>query len=89
MEQSGEPYGAPLFRRKAAGNVKIDVIIPTYKPGEELFELLDRLGKQSLPVNKVILMNTEKSYFRKLMNGRKLVEEYPFVSVFHLKKKEF
>ena len=69
--------------------MKVDVIIPTYKPGEELFELLDRLAKQSLPVNRVILMNTEKSCFRKLMKGRKLSEEYPFVSVFHVSKKNF
>ena len=69
--------------------MKIDVIIPTYKPGEELFELLRRLARQSVPVNRVILMNTEKSYFKKLMNGRKLCEEFPFVSVRHLSKKHF
>ena len=38
--------------------LKIDVIIPVYKPGRELFELLDRLKKQTEPVQKVILMNT-------------------------------
>ncbi len=41
--------------------MKIDVIIPVYKPGEELFSLLDRLEDQTVPVQKIILMNTESS----------------------------
>lgn len=40
--------------------MKIDVIIPTYKPGEKLEELLRRLLKQSLLPNRIIIMNTEE-----------------------------
>lgn len=40
----------------------IDVIIPTYKPGEELADLLKRLQTQSVQVNQVIVLNTEKDY---------------------------
>ena len=69
--------------------MKIDVIIPTYRPGKELFELLELLAKQSVPARRVILMNTERSYFEKLTEGRDFEKEYPFVSVFHLSKKEF
>lgn len=29
--------------------MEIDVIIPLYKPGKELFTLLDKLGSQSVP----------------------------------------
>lgn len=47
--------------------MKIDVIIPVYRPGEELFSLLDRLKQQTLPVHRVILMNTEKKYFEELL----------------------
>lgn len=39
--------------------MRIDVIIPVYKPGAELFTLLDRLEDQTVPVHKIILMNTE------------------------------
>lgn len=40
-----------------------DVIIPVYKPGKELGELLTRLLKQTYPVHAVIIMNTEGEYF--------------------------
>ena len=42
--------------------MEIDVIIPLYKPGKELFTLLDKLGSQSVPVHQVILLNTEEKY---------------------------
>ena len=35
--------------------MEIDVIIPLYKPGKELFTLLDKLDSQSVPVHEVIL----------------------------------
>ena len=69
--------------------MKIDVIIPTYKPGEELFCLLDKLAQQSIRPNKVILMNTEKSFFKKLTEGRDFWKKYPFAEVWHLPKKYF
>ena len=69
--------------------MKIDVIIPTYKPGKELFDLLDRLGNQSLSVQRVILMNTERAYFDRLTRGMDFEMAYPFVKVIHVKKKEF
>ena len=74
---------------KSVDAMKIDVIIPTYRPGEELFQLLDRLKEQSLPVNRVILMNTEKSFFKKLTKGTDFYARYPFVTTYHLPKKEF
>ena len=36
----------------------VDVIIPTYKPGEEFKKLIEMLSLQTHPVNKLILMNT-------------------------------
>jgi len=44
--------------RKAEGGLEIDVIIPLYKPGRELPVLLERLAEQTMPVHKIILMNT-------------------------------
>ena len=41
---------------------KVDVIIPTYKPGEELFVLLRDLQRQSRRPDHIIIMNTEKKY---------------------------
>lgn len=73
--------------RKAYMN--IDVIIPLYKPGKELFQLLDMLEKQTMPVQNIILMNTEEKYFEQLAYGKKGLKILQNVKVFHLSKKEF
>lgn len=70
--------------------MKIDVIIPVYKPGSELLSLLDRLERQTLAVQNIILMNTEKKYFEKLLRDTpRFFEEHSKVKVFHLSKREF
>lgn len=70
--------------------MKIDVIIPVYRPGSELFALLDRLERQTLAVQNIILMNTEKKYFEKLkQDNPRFFEEYPNVKVYHLAKRDF
>lgn len=69
--------------------MKIDVIIPLYKPGEELFTLLDGLNRQTLPIQNIILMNTEEKYFEELTYGKPFADKYRNVKVFHLSKREF
>lgn len=69
--------------------MEIDVIIPLYKPGRELFTLLDKLKAQTIPVNKIILMNTEEKYFTQLVYGTDFVNRYKNVEVHHLSKREF
>ena len=49
--------------------IKVDVIIPTYKPGEEFEKVLERLEKQEYPINKIMIMNTEEKFWNR--NGRK------------------
>lgn len=39
----------------------VDVIIPTYKPDEKFWKLLERLEKQSYMINKIIVINTDES----------------------------
>lgn len=85
-------YNGKVCRSRTASGrrkLKIDVIIPVYKPGRELFELLDRLKKQTEPVQKVILMNTEEKYFEQLVYGTDFTRNYPNVEVHHLSKLEF
>ena len=69
--------------------MEIDVIIPLYKPGKELFTLLDKLGSQSVPVHQVILLNTEEKYFEQLIYGIRFLETYQNVKVYHVSKREF
>ena len=62
----------------------VDVIIPTYYPGEEFGELLGRLGEQSYPIHKILVMNTEEKGW-----DRRWEEVFPAIEVHHLKKEEF
>ncbi len=68
----------------------IDVIIPVYRPGKELFSLLDKLESQSLPIHEIILMNTEEKFFCELVGDyADFRKKYPNVQVHHLRKAEF
>lgn len=67
----------------------VDVIIPTYKPDANLTQLLDRLSEQTIPVHKIILMNTEEKYFDRFIYGTHFNDKYKNVSVYHHSKKEF
>lgn len=69
--------------------MKIDVIIPVYKPGKELFKLLDRLKMQTVKVQNIILMNTEEKYFTQMVSGINFKGKYPNVKVYHLTRREF
>lgn len=67
----------------------IDVMIPVYKPKKELFTLIERLEKQTVPVRRIILMNTEEKYFEQLVYGTRFIEHRRNVKVYHLSKREF
>ncbi len=69
--------------------MKIDVIIPIYKPDRTLFLLLDSLERQTVPVQNIILMNTERTYFEQLTAGAEFEKKYANVKVYHLSKREF
>lgn len=68
---------------------KVDIIIPVYKPDKNFLTLIERLEHQTVPVNKIILMNTEQKYFDRLIYGTSFLEKYRNVYVNHLSKKEF
>ncbi|MBQ9140328.1 MAG: glycosyltransferase family 2 protein [Lachnospiraceae bacterium] len=69
--------------------MKVDIIIPVYKPDNSFFELIEKLEKQTLPIHKIIIMNTEEKYFEKLLYGKRFKENYQNIDVYHLSKKEF
>ncbi len=70
--------------------MKIDVIIPVYKPGEELFSLLDRLLQQTCKPEHIYLVNTEKQYFEHLISESDFVKKYAeTVSLTHIGREEF
>lgn len=64
--------------------VKVDVIIPTYRPGKEFETVLERLNKQEYPVEKILIMNTEEESW-----NREWEKKFPALEVHHIKKEEF
>lgn len=64
--------------------LKVDVLIPVYRPGRQLELLLEKLQQQSYPIHRMILMNTEKAYF-----PEGLEKKYENTEVHHLTKAEF
>ena len=67
----------------------VDVIIPTYKPGKGLLNLLDLLSRQSVLPRHIILMNTEEKYLSELCDDNRLMMKFPQLKIRHLQKKEF
>ena len=62
----------------------VDVIIPSYKPDQKLRKLLELLLRQSYPIQKIIIINTEKSLL-----DPALIPEDARISVTHIRKEEF
>ncbi|HJA93997.1 MAG TPA: glycosyltransferase [Candidatus Eisenbergiella merdipullorum] len=69
--------------------MKIDVIIPTYRPGKKFLEMMKRLSVQSVKADRIIIMNTEEKYFDGLLYGTDFAREYPEAEVHHLSKREY
>lgn len=64
--------------------MKVDVIIPSYKPDEKLNKICEMLSGQTVQVNKIIVVNTEEKYF-----DRTLTDKYENLFVYHINKDEF
>lgn len=67
----------------------IDVIIPVYKPGEKFYRLLTGLSEQTMPVNRIIVYNTEQEFFEAFDEKYRISEKIPNLSVYHHTKREF
>lgn len=67
----------------------VDVIIPVYKPDRGFLTLIERLQAQTVPVNRIILMNTEQKYLDRLLCGTTLERQAHNITVKHLSKREF
>lgn len=65
-------------------NIKVDVIIPAYRPGKEFSTLIERLTRQTMPIHRIIVMNTEEKFWNTDLESR-----FPDLEVHHLQKSEF
>lgn len=69
--------------------MKIDVMIPTYKPDKAFIHLLDMLDKQTVPINRIIVINTEEQYFDELIMGTRFLAEHKNLVIHHISRREF
>ena len=67
----------------------IDIIIPAYKPDEKFRKLIEMLEKQTVCVNKIIVINTEEKYMDAFCAGTRFLSEHKNLSVHHISRKEF
>lgn len=69
--------------------MKVDVIIPVYKPGKRFSELLFRLSAQERTPDQIIVVNTGKEYWDAFAagEGKKAIPEN--LSVYHVTPQEF
>ncbi len=64
--------------------MKIDVIIPTYRPGREFCEILKRLSAQSVLPEHISVVNTGEEYWNPEWEA-----QFPLLEVRHIRKEEF
>lgn len=69
--------------------MKVDVIIPVYRPGARFLEQLRRLEKQTRPVNRFIIMNTEKEFWESWLQTLPENSLPENLDVYHVTKEEF
>ena len=67
----------------------VDLLIPVYKPQDEFLKLLELIKKQTIPVHKIILMNTEKECWDEFVEKHKEIALYENLEVHHISKEEF
>ena len=61
----------------------LTVLIPSYRPGKELKELLRRLSRQKKRPDRVLILNTEEAYFPSGIIDE-FRDRFPVFSVFHI-----
>ncbi len=67
----------------------IDIIIPTYKPDEKFKCLIEMLEKQTVAINRIIVINTEEKYMEAFCIGSRFLAEHKKLSIHHISQKEF
>lgn len=65
-------------------NKRVDVIIPAYHPGASFPELIQRLERQEIKPDRIIVINTEKEFWNPAWKSLS-----PSMEVHHITKKEF
>jgi len=70
-----------------AADKTLDIIIPTYRPGEKFIRLLDMLKRQTIPYHELIVFNTEESLMDE--EAKAALMAMPRVRLLHILQKDF
>lgn len=70
-------------------NMKVDIIIPTYKPDERLLTIVDKLRHQTIAPGRIVLINTEQKYLSNLLRGRNYDTTGKHFEVINVSRREF
>lgn len=69
--------------------MKIDLIITSYKPDKNFVKLLELMSCQTMPINRIIVVNTEQKFFDRLVYSNKFLDKYKALEIRHISKREF
>ena len=67
----------------------VDLVIPVYKPKDEFVKLLELIRKQTVPVGKIILMNTGKAHWEEFSKKHRKLEKFNNLEIHHVFEEEF
>ncbi len=68
---------------------EVSIVIPTYKPDNDLGQLLDRLSKQDYRIKEIIIINTDEIYFDESILDGLDAEFEDKLQIVHIKKSEY
>ena len=66
------------------GEKKVEVVIPTYKPGKSFWDLLIKLQEQTRIPDKITIINTQKEFWNDAFTKR-----FPYLCVKHITQEHF
>ena len=69
---------------KSEERKKVAVIIPAWKPDRKFSVLIERLQRQTILPERILVINTEEAYFRD-----ELIRDWNGISVMHIGKEQF
>ena len=73
--------------------MRVDIIIPTYKPDDTFCLLLQKLQEQTFVIHELILVNTEETLWNDAIRKypiEQIRKELPFPSrIFHMTRENF
>lgn len=69
--------------------MKIDVVIPVYKPGKDFITLIRRLKEQTLKPSNIFVINTQKEIFDAFLKENSISEEDLGIELSHVTSAEY